>query len=66
MPDYDYDPRITPTPPGPFTQLVRLSEGGIEIAICRWHAADAQLGMAQMLDFTVHPPYRRQGFRAGN
>ena len=62
MADLSYDPRIGSRPTDPMLQTIRLSEGKLEMGVCRWHAVGVATGVAQILDLTVHLPHRRQGF----
>ena len=62
MADFLYDPPLPEKPAKalqPITQIIRLMQDKTEIAIARWHASDPATGVVQLIDLTVHAPYRR-------
>ena len=60
MPEFTYDPAITPTTG--FLQTIRMNEGGQPIGTAVWHAAvDSKDGIVQILEFNIAPQLRRHG-----
>ena len=62
MPDLSYDPPIAPGPFDGFIQTVRLTQDGKPMGHARWHVAgDGSTGVAQLLEVTILPIFRRAG-----
>jgi GNAT superfamily N-acetyltransferase len=56
------DPPARSKAPEPFLQSIRLADGDQLIGQARWQASfDSSQGVAQILDLTVSPAYRRKG-----
>lgn len=62
MPDLTYDPPFPTGPLAGFVQTIRLTEDGQPIGFATWHVAgDGSTGVAQLLELTIAPPFRRAG-----
>ena len=64
MPDFRYYPPVDSIPAtlGGFVQEIRVEDRRQLLAFARWHAPTGEQGVVQLLELTVVPERRRQGF----
>ena len=56
-----HDPVLSRFPPESFIQSLHLGPPKAPLGFARWHSASSMQGVAQILDFLIDPPHRRQG-----